>query len=61
MDNYTMFVNTVNTLKSSQGFYSRLANQLNEMSEEDKERLKEHLNAQPKFNDQLDVVMFLEC
>jgi hypothetical protein len=61
MDNYTMFVNTVNTLKSSQGFYSRLANQLNEMSEEDKESLKEHLNAQPKFNDQLDVVMFLEC
>lgn len=60
MDNYTMFVNTINTLKSSQGFYSRLANQLNEMSEEDKEHLKEHLNAQPKFNDQLDVVMFLE-
>lgn len=59
--NYTLFVQTVNTLKSSQGFYSRLAAQLAEMSEEEKEQLKEQLAKQPKFNDTLDVVMFLEC
>lgn len=58
--NYIMFVSTVNTLKSSQGFYSRLAAELAEMSEEDKEQLKEQLANQPKFNDSLDVVMFLE-
>lgn len=59
--NYTLFVETVNTFKSSQGFYSRLAARLAEMSEEDKEQLKEKLAEQPKFNDTLDVVMFLEC
>lgn len=58
--NYTMLVSTVDTLKSSQGFYSRLAAELAEMSEEDKEQLKEQLANQPKFNDSLDVVMFLE-
>lgn len=58
--NYTLFVETVNTLKSSQGFYSRLATELAEMSEEDKEQLKEQLAKQPKFNDSVDVVMFLE-
>lgn len=58
--NYTMFVSTVDTLKSSQGFYSRLAAELAEMSEEEKEQLKEQLANQPKFNDSLDVVMFLE-
>ena len=59
--NYTMLVSTVDTLKSSQGFYSRLAAELAEMSEEEKEQLKEQLANQPKFNDSLDVVMFLEC
>ena len=59
--NYTLFVETVNTFKSSQGFYSRLAAQLAKMSEEEKEQLKEQLAKQPKFNNTLDVVMFLEC
>ncbi|MGN1394813.1 MAG: hypothetical protein ACI4V7_12415 [Succinivibrionaceae bacterium] len=58
--NYTMLVSTVDTLKSSQGFYSRLAAELAEMSEEEKEQLKEQLANQPKFNDSVDVVMFLE-
>lgn len=58
--NYTMLVSTIDTLKSSQGFYSRLAAELAEMSEEEKEQLKEQLANQPKFNDSLDVVMFLE-
>lgn len=58
--NYTMLVSTIDTLKSSQGFYSRLAAELAEMPEEEKEQLKEQLANQPKFNDSLDVVMFLE-
>lgn len=59
--NYTMLVSTVDTLKSSQGFYSRLAAKLAKMSEEEKKQLKEQLANRPKFNDSLDVVMFLEC
>lgn len=59
--NYEMFVDCVNTLKCSQGFYSRLANQLNEMDEDEIEKLKEHLNSLPQFKDQVDVVLFLEC
>lgn len=58
--NYEMFLDCVNSLKNSQGFYSRLARDLNEMDEEDKEALKEHLNNQPQFKDPVDVIMFIE-
>lgn len=58
--NFEMFLDTVNGLKYSQGFYSRLANQIAEMSEEDLNRAKEEINALPQFNDTLDVVLWLE-
>lgn len=58
--NYILFLDTINTLKSSQGFYSRLARDLNNMDDQQKEDLKNYLNDQPKFNDSLDVVLFLE-
>lgn len=61
MSNYEMFINTVNSLKSSQGYYSRLANTITEMDEVEKTRLKDTLNNLPqKFNDSVDVIMFLE-
>lgn len=59
--NYEMFVDCVNTLKNSQGFYSRLANDLNNMDKDQIEELKEYLNSLPQFKDQVDVVLFLEC
>ena len=59
--NYEMFVDCVNTLKNSQGFYSRLANDLNNMYKDQIEELKEYLNSLPQFKDQVDVVLFLEC
>lgn len=60
LTNYEMFLKTVNTLRYSQGFYSRLARDLEEMSDEDRENLKNEINSQPQFNDEVDVVLFLE-
>ena len=44
----------------SQGFYSRLYCDINEMDEDQFENLKETLTKQ-NFNDTLDVVLWLEC
>lgn len=60
LTNYEMFLKTVNTLRYSQGFYSRLARDLEEMSDEDRENLKNEINSQPRFNNEVDVVLFLE-
>lgn len=58
--NYEMMLQTVNILKGSQGFYSRMASTLYDMDEYEKGELMEQLDRLPKFNDTLDVVMFLE-
>lgn len=60
LTNYEMFLKTVNSLRYSQGFYSRLARDLEEMSDEDRENLKDEINSQPQFNNEVDVVLFLE-
>lgn len=60
LTNYEMFLKTVNSLRYSQGFYSRLARDLEEMSDEDRENLKNEINSQPQFNNEVDVVLFLE-
>lgn len=58
--NYEIFIDTVNSLKRSQGFYSRIAIRLNEMSAEEKEDVKNQLNSLTQWNDTLDCVMYLE-
>ena len=58
--NYILFLDTINGLKHSQGFYSRLARNVENMNDEELEDLKNYLNEQPKFKDSLDVVLFLE-
>lgn len=58
--NYQIFLETVNMLKSSQGFYSRLARQLDEMDEDSKASLEQTLNSEPQWNDSVDCIMFLE-
>lgn len=60
MTNYEILLNTVNSLKYSQGFYGRLARDLNEMDEESKEQLKTEINNLPQWNDQVDCVLWLE-
>ena len=56
-DNYNLFYNTIKSLASSQGFYSRLAQQIDEFDSNTIENIKNDL---PIFNDTLDVILFLE-
>lgn len=58
--NYEIFIETVNGLKNSQGFYSRIARDLNEMPDEQREQIKAELNGLPQWNDTLDCVLYLE-
>lgn len=58
--NYEIFTETVNSLKNSQGFYSRIARDLNEMSDKQREQVKVALNKLPQWNDTLDCVLYLE-
>lgn len=58
--NYEIFLDTINSLKHSQGFYSRLAAQVDELNDEQKEQLKAELNSKPQWNDTVDCVLFLE-
>ena len=56
-DNYNLFYNTIKSLASSQEFYSRLAQQIDEFDYDTIENIKNDL---PIFNDTLDVILFLE-
>lgn len=60
MTNFEIFKSTVSTFANSQGFYSRLQRDLNQMDEEELVELESYLNAQPQWNDTLDCVLFLE-
>ena len=57
--NERLFAGTILTLMTSQGFYCRLCESVNDLNEEGLEVLRETLNAQ-NFKDTLDVVMWLE-
>ena len=59
--NFKMFLYTVQTLAGSQGFYSRIQNTIDNWSDEEFEKAREYFNSLPqKFNDEVDVVLFLE-
>jgi len=59
--NFEMFKNLVETLAGSQGFYSRLQRQLNEMSEEELMEVEEQINnCGQKFKEPVDVILWLE-
>lgn len=58
--NYEIFIETVDSFKNSQGFYSRIARDLNEMSDEQREQVKTEFNKLPQWNDTLDCVLYLE-
>ena len=59
---FRMVFDTINSLKHSQGFYSRLYSDLMEDIKYNKEKKANFLNKSemPKFKDTLDVVMYLE-
>lgn len=59
---FRMMFDTVKSLRHSQGFYSRLYDELTYNIKNNREDLLDFLNNSelPKFKDTLDVVMFLE-
>ena len=59
---FRMILETAKGLRYSQGFYSRLYNELMEDIKYNKENISDFLNNSelPKFKDSLDVVMYLE-
>lgn len=60
-NNFKMFLHTVRILASSQGFYSRMQRTIDEWTDEEFENAREYFNNLPqRFNDTIDVVMFLE-
>lgn len=56
-ENFKLFKDTIETLSKSQGYYERLNNALNELSENELENIS---NSLPKFNDVVDVIMYIE-
>ena len=59
--NFSLFMDTVKSLRCSQGFYSRIAAQIDAMDELELQELEDNLNSLPQqFKDAVDVVMYLE-
>ena len=59
---FRMVFDTIDSLRHSQGFYSRLYSDLMEDIKYNKENISDFLNngELPKFKDTLDVAMYLE-
>lgn len=58
--NTELFINTIDSLAGSQGFYSRLSQHVHDAIENDSSMIDKLNKNLPKFNDMLDVVMYLE-
>lgn len=58
--NQRLFAETINTLRNSQGFYSRLCMTINQLGEEGYRDLTRLLDKQ-NFHDTVDVVLWLEA
>ena len=59
-ENTKLFIDTIDRLSMSQGFYSRLSQQIHEAIDNDANLIGKLNSDLPKFNDMLDVVMYLE-
>ena len=60
MTNYELYIDTLKSLASSQGYYARALDEFNKMSDEEKERLEKELNQLHQMKDQAEMCMFLE-
>lgn len=58
--NYEIFKNTIQSLSTSQGFYSRLYRDFLNWSDEERENAERVLNDLPQWKDSVDCVLFLE-
>jgi hypothetical protein len=59
-DSFDMFMTVVKKLAGSQGLYSRMLKQINSMTEDELDNLRERIN-QVTFKNEIDVIMFVEC
>ena len=60
MSNYDLLLQTIETLRTSQGFYSRLARDLEQMSDDGREQLKNDVNGLRQWSGVVDCVLWLE-
>lgn len=60
MNNYDILLNTVETLRTSQGFYSILARDIQQMDESGREKLKEYINGLPQWTSDIDCILWIE-
>lgn len=58
--NTELFIKTIDRLAGSQGFYSRLSQDVHDAINNDSIMIDRLNNGLPEFNDMLDVVMYLE-
>ena len=58
--NTKLFIETIDRLARSQGFYSRLSKQIHDAIDNDANLIGKLNKDLPKFNDSVDVVMYLE-
>ena len=58
--NFEIFQHTINTLRYSQGFYSRLANDFENWTEEERTNAEKVMNDLPQWSDDVDCIMWLE-
>ena len=59
-NNTKLFIDTIDSLAGSQGFYSRLSEHVYDAINNDSSIIGKLNKDLPKFNDMLDVVMYLE-
>lgn len=59
-DNTKLYINTIDSLARSQGFYNYLSRQLHKAINENSYIIDDLDEDLPKFNDMLDVVFYLE-
>lgn len=59
-DNTKLFIDTIDSLASSQGSYGRMSQAIHEAIDNDPSIIAKLNEELPKFNDSVDVVMYIE-
>ena len=56
---WEVFINTIESLSLSQGFYSRLKRQIEELNSDDLKQVQDEIYRQ-SFKEPIDVILYLE-
>lgn len=59
-DNTKLFIDTIDSLASSQGSYGRMSQSIHEAIDNDPSIITKLNESLPKFDSQVDVVMYIE-